>query len=193
MVRKMLGFTREATEQTQDMAVAVRQEFESFAVTFHEYYAAQVTPLIQRIDVLIQENENLRMMLESVTTEIVDIKSVMEQTSATVEEDKVTHYIGKKPKLLQSVSDEVAKMTYKEIRNLIKRACRYQKEEYSKFYAKLAQVSGKDVYAIGKTRLLPEENDFGAKDNNTTYINTVFKEGVHREAAAIALDMMRNK
>lgn len=184
MVRKFFGI--DPVEQGQAVAEQVKTDV-------NEFFIAMMANQDRQIETLKRQNEAIMSVLKTVSSEITSVKSKLAESHEIISEDKVTHFIGKKPKLLQSVSDEVAGLSYKEIRQLILRACRYQKDNFDKFYAKLAQVSGKDVYAIGKTRLMPEENDFGAKDNNTTYINTVFKEGVHREAAAIALDMMRNK
>lgn len=59
-------------------------------------------------------------------------------------------------------------------------------------YSKLNELTGVDVYEIGKT-VITKVDGLGFKNPQESYINTVFKKGVQFEAAAIALDMIRNK
>lgn len=166
-----------------------------------------------RLDVLAQENETLSSLvikqdgvissllaivtrIDSSFTQVIDgvndIKERTENIEAVVFEQVTTHHIGKKPVILESAETEVESMTEKEIRAVINRAANRQQKGYSEIYAKIAEITGVDVYAIGKT-VITKADGLGFVNPQETYLNTLFKKGVHKIAAAIALDKIRNK
>lgn len=138
--------------------------------------------IVQRIDA----------SFTTVIDHVTDIKERAENIEAVVFEQVTTNHIGKKPVLLEQVQKETEKLTVKEIRALINRAANRQQKGYNVLYAKLHELTGVDVYEIGKT-VITKVDALGFVNPQETYINTVFKKGVQFEAAAIALDMIRNK
>lgn len=136
--------------------------------------------------------QRLESQIAVVESKIEDVLEISTDTNVVVNDVKTKNHIGKKPEFLRAVTEEVETLTAKEIRKLIKRAANWQQKGYMKIYSKVSEITGVDVLEIGKVRIT-EEDGLGFSDNNKTYINTLFKKGVHKEAAAIALDMIRNK
>lgn len=129
---------------------------------------------------------------ETVLNGVADIKERTENIEAAVFEQVTTHHIGKKPVLLESATEEVDSLTVKEIRAIINRAANRQQKGYSEIYAKVAEITGVDIYAVGKT-IITKADGLGFVNPQETYLNTLFKKDVHKVAAAIALDKIRNK
>lgn len=131
-------------------------------------------------------------LMREMLSEVETVKNTVKDISAEVLEMKGVNHIGKKPVLLAEVTAEVGKMTVKEIRSTIHGAARKQPTGYNAIYLKVRELTGVDIFAVGKIRVTPTDG-LGFVDNNETYINALFKKGVQKQAAAIALDTIRNK
>lgn len=173
----------------------------------------ELSVVVERLDVVVKENEALsglvvkqdgviNTLLAVVTridstfttllSEFADVKESTGNIESAVFEQITTHYMGKKPVLLKSAEAEVATLTDKEIRTIINRAANRQQKGYSEIYAKIAEITGVDVYVIGKT-VITKADGLGFVNPQASFLNTLFKKGVHKTAAAIALDKIRNK
>lgn len=158
----------------------------------------EIALVTEKLDALVKENEILKAIIQRIDSSFItvmdgvaDIKERTENIEAVVFEQISVNHIGKKPVLLESVQDEVKAMTWKEIRTVFNKAANRQQKGYNELYAKLAEITGVDVYSIGKT-VITKADKLGFVCGNETYLNTVFKKGVQYEAAAIALDKIRN-
>lgn len=162
--------------------------------------------LLTQVSEIAQENHTLKMIIEkqgailvSLADEISTISQKIDEIQDTVnlnvkntDEIKTTEYIGKVPKFLPTLMEEVERLDHREIRNLIRRATKNQKEEYVRLYTKLAEITGINVFKVGKHRIT-KRHGLGFTNSGESYINTLFIKGIEREAAAIALDIIRNK
>lgn len=141
--------------------------------------------------VLVREISEVKADLSTVIEMMSDVRDFTHEIKDTTSEQMNTTYIGKKPVLLPQITAEVERLTDKEIRALINRAANRQQKGYNEIYAKLAEITGIDVYAVGKTTI-KKKDGFDFVSTQASFINTVFKKDIHKVAAAIALDKIRN-
>lgn len=155
---------------------------------------------------LTRENSTLRTLVEKQGAIIVSLNEQMGEFSRKLNsmEDTLTSnaqstddmkrktYVGKKAEFLKESIEEVKSLTHKDIRRLIFRAAGNQRGGYLRIYSKLSDMTGIDIYSAGKNAV--RKNDgLGFVNPQKTYINTVFLKGVQYEAAAISLDIIRNR
>lgn len=131
-------------------------------------------------------------MVREVFAELETVKNSVMDIATSVVDLKDTNHIGKKSVILSALTTEVSAMTVEEIRQAINRAANRQQKGYMRIYSKLCDITGVDIYAIGKVKIGADDG-LGFTNGGESYINTIFKEGVQMEAAAIALDIIRNK
>lgn len=136
--------------------------------------------------------QRLESAISVLQSKIEDVLEVSAETSAVVAELRGSNHIGKKPIVLREAIEESSKMSVKEIRQAIHGAARRQPSGYNAIYLKVREITGVDIFAVGKVRVTPADG-LGFTDNNETYINAIFKKGVQEQAGAIALDIIRNK
>lgn len=136
--------------------------------------------------------QRLESQLEVMQSKVEDMVELSTETNAAVLEAKTTNHIGKKPEFLKPIKDEVAKLTADEIRQTIHGAARRQPTGYNTIYLKIREMTGIDVFAVGKIAITKADG-LGFVNKSETYINAIFKKGVQNEAGAIALDIIRNK
>lgn len=148
------------------------------------------------VTILLEElrdrDKRIEMQLQIMTSNIEDVKGEVEEIGINVSEAKQKTFVGKKPVFLQTTLEEVSKIGHKEIRQLIYRAANNQQKGYTRIYSKLSEITGIDIYQAGKSRITKKDG-LGFTNGGVTYINTLFIKGVEHEAAAVALDIIRNK
>lgn len=108
------------------------------------------------------------------------------------EDMRETNYIGKKPEVLEGIMGEVKGITDKSYRSLMYSATNNQPEVYIEVYNKLTAIFKYNVKDIGKKKILTKDNR-GYTKPQKSYLNTIILDGKKEEAAAIALDIIRNK
>jgi|SRR5699024_4005552 len=141
---------------------------------------------------LIRVVEEQGALISVLREEIADIKTYVAEIKDVVTDTNTKHFVGKKPEFLPGLMEEVKQMTPKQIRSVLWKASGNQQDGYNRIYAKLSDMVGFNVKDHGKSRILKRDN-LGFTNNGESYINTLFKKGVECEAAAIALDIIRNK
>lgn len=155
--------------------------------------------IINSVDSLSTENEELKRLVVDLSSSVYhlvevygDIKEDVGYLREMLDESKRTNYVGKKPEILKSSLKEVEDLDEKEIRKIIYMSANNQRSGYNRLYSKLIKITGVDIYAKGKSRI-NKRDGLSFTNSGMSYINTLFIEGVEKEAAAIALDIIRNK
>ncbi len=169
-------------------------------ITGTEAIAAEFGGQLQTIQ---QENTLLKAIIQrmeaqqsTIIAKLEDVLDHVASASTGIHEVKTTEYIGKKATFLPQAVEEVERLTMQEIRNLVRSAAKAHptgtRKGYTTFYAKLKEITGVDVYTEGKVSIGKKDGlGFVAKD--PSYINVIFKRGIHKEAAVIAKDILRTK
>lgn len=175
--KELINVIKEETGVVKDKTTVVGTDVDR-AIKLME----QILPMVVRVDARLNT-------LESRTEDILELET---ETNAAVLDNKTKTYVGKKPEFIDEVIEEVKSLSPKEIRKLIYRASRNQQEGYLKIYSKLMEITGVDIYQAGKMRI-NKRDGLGFTNPGYSYINTLFHKGIEKEAAAVALDMIRNK
>lgn len=155
--------------------------------------------MVANVESLVEENRELRNVIEEqgalivvVNEKLQKLQDAVEQVIDHVLDTKTKSFIGKKPEFLPKTIDEVTKFSEKEIREIIHRAANRQQKGYTRIYSKLSEITGIDIYKCGKTRIA-KSHGLGFTNTGESYINMIFVKGIEKEAAAVALDIIRNK
>lgn len=163
-----------------------------------------------KISELYQENNTLKELVNVVlsivkrqeahnsvvNSKLEDIQESLTKATLGVEEVKTTDYYGKRRVLLPQALEEVSKLSNSEIRSLIHKAARAhkggQRKGYTHIYEKLRDITGIDVYEMGKVPLKRKHGIEGWK-KDPSYINTILLKGVQKEAAVVAMETLNRK
>jgi len=164
----------------------------------------------QYLETMRTENSSLVDIIEKQGAIIVALKDEIGVISRKLDEiaDNVTFnakttddlkhkkFIGQELELLESAKERVKTMSGKEIRKIIHRAAEShsggRRKGYTHIYNKLFDISGYDVYSVGKVRLKKSDQiDGWAKD--PSYINTILRDGYAEDTAAICLQILADK
>lgn len=162
------------------------------------------------VEGLVGENEALKLIIEKQGAVIVAIKdeigvlsrkldAIQDEVTInkkTTEEIKTTKFYGQAVKLLPQAIERAKKMSGDEVRRLIHSAAKAhpsgRRKGYTHIYEKLFEVTGFDVYKVGKISLGKKDNvDGWSKD--PTYINAIFKQGLYTEVAVICMQIIADK
>lgn len=144
-----------------------------------------INRLLAEITTLKQSGEETKEMLYNITDLVLDGNN-------TAKDMRETNYIGKKPEVLEGIMGEVKGITDKSYRSLMYSATNNQPEVYIEVYNKLTAIFKYNVKDIGKKKILTKDNR-GYTKPQKSYLNTIILDGKKEEAAAIALDIIRNK
>ena len=169
-----------------------------------------VERLLMKVDVIVRENETLKVIVEKqgaiivsmrdelgvVSRKLDDIKDEVSVSKQTAVEIKHTKFYGQTPKFLDGALEKVTRFTNREIRKLIHRAATShpsgRRKGYTQIYNKLAEISGFDVYTHGQMTLKKSDGIEGwSKD--ASYINTILKHGKQKEVAVICQQILADK
>lgn len=159
---------------------------------------------------LTKENKTLKMLAEKqgaiivsimdeigvISRKLDDIQDEVTVSKNTTEEIKHTKFYGQKPELLRSALERAEEMNNREIRKLIHRAAKVYKggkrKGYTYIYNTLYEVTGYDVYEVGKVRLKKSDGIEGwGKD--PSYINAILRDGKGEETAVICMQVLAEK
>lgn len=158
-----------------------------------------VNELVSMTRNLTDENGVLRDSLEKYGAVIVGMQDMLEVFSQKIDniedhivEDREKTFVGKRPEFLDTSFSEVQDLTHNEKRSFIYRAAGNQRSGYNRIYSKIEEMTGVRIRNFGKMKITRYDG-LGVVKPQESYINTVFLKGVENEAAAIALDMIRNK
>jgi len=128
-----------------------------------------------------------------VKQELFDIKDIVTVGKELSDEIKHTKFIGQKPKILPTAREIADKMTGNAVRSLIHRAAKKHpsgiRRGYTVIYEKLAEVTGFDVYNIGKITLNKSDGVDGWK-KDPSYINAILREGYKTEVAIVCKQIL---
>ncbi len=138
----------------------------------------------------------IREEISTVREYITEVKEIASEGKRTTDEIKHTKFYGQVSKLLPDAMERAKKMAGGEVRKLIHRAAKAheggQQRGYTAVYEKLRDVTGVDLYAIGKITLKKTDGIDGWK-KDPSYINAILKEGVQAEAAVICMQILADK
>ena len=159
---------------------------------------------------LAEENAGLKRLIETQGAIIIALKDEIGVISRKIDEisdsvtfnaqttDELKHkkFIGQELELLDAAKERVKNMSGKEVRRLIHRAALAnpsgRRKGYTVIYNKLHDVTGYDVYEVGKITLKKSDNvDGWSKD--PSYINTILRDGYGKEVAIICLQILADK
>src|SRR5699024_6107556 len=127
---------------------------------------------------------------------IDEIKDEVTVSAKTTDDIKHKKFIGQEMVILESAEKRVENIGGKEVRKLIHRAAQSdqggRRKGYTRIYNKLYDVTGYDVYEVGKTTLKKSDGiDGWSKD--PSYINTILRDGYEKETAIICLQILADK
>lgn len=138
----------------------------------------------------------LKESVQYLTELTVDIKDIATEGTRTTDEIKHKKFIGQEMELLDTAKERVKNITGKDVRKLIHRAAvahpSGRRKGYTIIYSKLYEITGYDVYEVGKVRLKKSDNISGwSKD--PSYINAILRDGYGEETAVICLQILADK
>lgn len=163
----------------------------------------QVSKVISENDVLktIIEKQGalivtLNDKLDVVSTKLDDVYNKITVSNKTTDELKHTKFYGQKVKILDSAMKEASEMSNASIRRLIHRAAAShpsgRRKGYTHIYLKTEEVTGVNVYDLGKT-VLKKSDGIEGWSKDPSYINTILKEGLQKEVAVICQQILADK
>ena len=131
-----------------------------------------------------------------ISRKLDDVIDGVNFSAQTTDEIKHKKFIGQELELLDSAKERVKNLSGKGIRKLIRRAALShaggRRKGYTEIYNKLFEVTGYDVYKVGKITLKKSDNvDGWSKD--LSYINTILRDGYGKETAIICLQILADK
>ena len=131
-----------------------------------------------------------------ISRKLDDINDRVNTSARTTNEIKHKKFIGQEMELLDTAKERVKNITGKDVRKLIHRAAvahpSGRRKGYTIIYSKLYEITGYDVYEVGKVRLKKSDNISGwSKD--PSYINAILRDGYGEETAVICLQILADK
>lgn len=131
-----------------------------------------------------------------ISRKLDDINDRVNMSARTTNEIKHKKFIGQEMELLDTAKERVKNIPGKDVRKLIHRAAdahpNGRRKGYTAIYSKLYEITGYDVYEVGKVRLKKSDNINGwSKD--PSYINAILRDGYGEETAVICLQILADK
>ena len=169
-----------------------------------------VSGIKDEIGALLKENRFLRTMVEEqvaansvVMEKLTDLQISIDEMrdevrygNKTSDEIKNTKFYGQRSEILDSARDAVRNMSGTDIRKAIHRAAnvhsKSRKKGYTYVYEKLRDITGFNVFDIGKITLKKSDNIDGWK-KDASYINAILKHGYGKEAAIVCKQIIADK
>lgn len=164
------------------------------------YTNKDVARIITEVLAYVKRSESeLSMLREEMTVakeEIIFVKEIVTDGNRTTNEIKNVKFIGQEVKFLEEAKERVKGISGKEVRRLINRAATAhtsgRRKGFTEIYNKLIELTGFDVYEIGKVRLTKNDGIDGWKPD-PSYINTILREGYGGRTAIICTQILADR
>jgi len=169
-------------------------QLEALSLTVHNVIQREVSAIVKsEMEPIIAMMSTFISRLDEQVEIVQTIKEHAVKTEKKVNTVMTKEIYGKKAVFLPQGIKEAKTLSNKEIRNLIHKAAKGHpggnRKGYTHIYNKLKELTGVDVYEIGKVALGKKDGIEGwSKD--PSYINAILKNGIQVEAAVIAKTMI---
>lgn len=135
-------------------------------------------------------------MMNVLSTDIREVQDLLKVSNRTTEEIKHVKFYGQEMRILDQAREAVKGIRGTTVRSLIHRAARSSGnkngEGYTLIYNKLLELTGFNVYDIGKITLKKSDGIDGWK-KDPSYINAILREGFGEEAAIVCKQILADK
>src|SRR5690625_697381 len=162
----------------------------------NETLKGMVVELLSIVQRNTSEMTVLKESVEHLTGLTQEVKDIAELGSKTTDEIKHTKFVGQRLKILDKARESVENISGGVVRSYIHRAAKShpsgKRKGYTHIYEKLIDVTGFNVYEIGKIRLKKADNIDGWK-KDPSYINAILKHGYGKETAIICKQILADK